>query len=334
MRIPDKIITLPVILVVFIILGAVFAYHPSPYTHGLDYDVHDGVVDYQFSSNIGMETHMVIFSNSGLFDIETVVFYVDHGYASRNPWGLQEEMYEDMEMHLSVRSFDGFIYCTAQEMSDLMSIADPSKTALMFASGSFPDLIYDGKAECPLVDWLDRGGVVVNISGCFGKYVSHGPDPSDIEEIEDFGDLFAEADDDAFMDGDTRRYADYECNEDIRDSLNFMMNEITYGVDLAWLDDRLPLGYVDEEGISAATLFKSGNGMVMNFGASLSSHVHFDYHIAQIIVAGLDYTSKLIESIDGHTRADPSGSFSIPDCSYTAYGFIGDIRPVFGLRMS
>lgn len=326
-------IVLPVVLAAFIILGAAVAYSPSPYDHGLDHDVHDGVVDYRFTSSIGAEAHMAVFSSSGLFDLETVAFYVDRGYASKNPWDLQEEMYEDMEMHLSVRSFEGYVHCSAQDLLALIDSADPSKTALMFASGSLPDVIYDGEDGCPLAGWLDRGGMVVNISGCFGKYVSHGPEQSDIEEVEGYAELFADTDDGVFMDGVQRSYADYDCNTDVRDSLNFMMNEVTYGVDITGLDRYLSLGYVTEEGISAATLFRSGNGMIMNFGSSLVSHVHFDYHVAQILVAGLDYTSELIDSIVGHTRDDPSGSFTAPDGDHVAYGYIGSIRPVFGLRI-
>lgn len=329
----DRKAILPVVLVAFIMLGALVTYYPAPYDHDLDHEVHDGVIDYEFSSSIGMETHMVVFSNSGLFDLRTVVFYVDQGYAARNPWALQEEMYEDMEMHLSVRSFDGYVYCNTQEMLELMSVADPSSTALMFASGALPDPIYDGRSDCPLMDWLNRGGVIINVSGCLGKYISHGPNGDDIEEIRGYAELFADTDDGAFMDG-SRNYTDYDCNEDIRDSLNFMMNEITYGIDMTCLDQCLVLGYVSEDWISAATLFRSGNGMVMNFGSSLSSHVHFDYHIAQIIVSGLDYSSELIESITGHTRDDPSGSFIVPDGNYSVYGYIGSIRPVFGLRIS
>ncbi len=328
----NKDIVIPVVLLAVIAAGIALAYMPTPYHYSLAFEESDGTVSYQYSSNAGIHTTTVVISNTGDHVIEYVAAYVDEGYASINPWDLQIEMFEDMEELLSIRSVDGFGMYDSDSLSEFIENADPASSAIFIASGAISDVIYDGSDTCPLIRWLERGGTVVNMSGCLGKYVSHGPESEDIEMVSGYGYLFAGTSDSAFNDYPNMLNGNASCNEEVRDVLHFYMNECTYGIDVTGMTDFNDIGYVSYSGYSAAVLYKSWNGMVMNFGVSLSTHEHSDQYVAQIIASGMDYSSEILEYAEGSTRGDSSsGEFDVTGpCSI--YGFIGSSRPVFADR--
>lgn len=328
----DRKVAIPLALCVLILVGAALAYVPGVYKHDLSFSLEGDEIHYEYQSNTGSPTKTVMFTITGQYDIDRVVLFLDSGYASTTGDYYQNELAGDMGVQLALRSVDGFQCATASELVAIMAEAEPSHTAVMFASGALPDAVYDGTPDCPLIRWLDRGGTVVNMSGCLGKYISHGPEETDIEECTSYGMLFAGVDDSSFLDSGKRLFAKNQCNETIRDSLDFYINEYTFGIDISSMEDALNLGYVSDDGISAATIFRSGNGMVMNFGASLVNHVHSDHFIAQIIASGIDYSSELIEIQEGHTRGDNAGSMAVPESSCTVYGCIGALRTVYADR--
>ena len=322
-------IIIPVVLAVLILAGLVLSSSTSVYRYDISFEVDRDDVRYTVSSDVGMETTTVVISNSGQYSIEYVAAYFDEGYAALNSWELQEEMFEDMEELLSLRSIDGFGLHDSESLLELMSTRDPSTTAIFIASGSISDILYDGTADSPLVEWLRSGGIIINMAGCLGAYVSHGPEQEDIEHVIGYGEIFAGVPDLCFNDSDSVVYANEGYNEEVRDALHFYMNECTYGVDLWWMQDCLNIGYYSYSGCSAAALYKSGEGMVMNFGVSLSTHEHSDHYIAQIIASGMDYTSEILECEQGDTRGDSTGVVHT-EGSCRVYCFIGSTRAVHG----
>lgn len=328
-----KRVVLPISLCILVLVGMILSSCPNMYDHDLSFSKSENFVDYDYSSNEGAVTNTVMFSTSGQYDIQHVAVYYDEDYVSLTNQHTQYRMVDEVIKHLQKRSVSASQY-TASEMLYMMDHFDPSQTALYFASGTFPDILYDGTSNCPLLTWLDRGGTLVNVSGCLGKYVSTGPEESDLIEVQSYGQLFANVDDHEFNDLESRAYVTDYCNEDIQNSLNFYMNEVTYGINTTHMSNYLSIGYSSLDGVSSAVIFKSRNGMVMNFGASLTDHVHFDFFIAQIIASGIDYKSELIEHQVGDTREDRSGSFAIPDTPFTLYGYVGLPHTVYGERIN
>ncbi len=320
------------IIVIVVVLGMAISFAPEPYHHDITFERDGDVVHYSYHSTTGSPTSTVAFTVTGDFLIKNVVLYFDDSYASLTSVSLQKEVIRDMPEQLSMRGIDS-VCCDAKEMLEIMRTHDPGTTALFFASGALPDILYDGTAGCPIMDWLDRGGVLINESGCLGKYISHGPAKDDIEEVIGYGNLFAGVDDMSFNDSKTRVYATGGCDEAIRDSLNFYMNEYTFGIDISGFSDAKNLGYVSDDGYSSAVMFKSRGGMVINFGVSITNHSHFDHFVAQIIASGMDYSSEMFYSHTGNTRGDSSGDIDLTDGSCVIYGYIGSPRAVYGERM-
>jgi len=323
---------IPLLIVIVVVLGMAISFAPEPYHHDITFERDGDVVHYSHHSTTGSPTRTVAFTVTGDFFIEKVVLYFDESYASLTSIPLQKEVIRDMLDQLRIRGIDS-ICCNAKEMLEVIRTYDPGTTALFFASGALPDILYDGTAGCPIVDWLDRGGVLINESGCLGKYVSHGPDKDDIEQVIGYGDLFAGVDDASFNDSKVRMYATGGCDEAIRDSLNFYMNEYTFGIDITGFSDAKNLGYVSDDGYSSAVMFKSRGGMVINFGVSITNHSHFDHFVAQMIASGMDYSSEMFYSHAGNTRGDNSGDIDLIGGPCVIYGHIGSPRAVYGERI-
>ncbi len=333
MKHPDRILAIG--LAALVLAGMVLAYLPV-YSVDLSVEVEDGEVTFTYDANYGVETHTTLIHTEGGYDLQHIAVYFDEGYAAYNSWSDQAEFFDDMGKQLSIRGIDSFEYYDAESLAELLLTADPSTTAVFIAAGSISDLIYDGTADCPLVAWLQAGGTVINIGGVLGKYVSHGPDGTDIETVTGFAALIigdGTVPDLVFMDSPTSIYTMYQHNTEAEEYLGIYLNEITYGINVNALGSYLSIGTVSEEGFSAAVLFGSYSGMVVNFGMVLSIHPHTGHFVAQAIAAGLDYTAVFVDHADGNTYGDASGTFTIDGDGYHIYGYAGSTRAVFGKRI-
>lgn len=325
MRDRDRILAIAMIAV--IATGLVISFIPGLYTYDVSFEERDGTVSYEFNSNVGIDTNAVMIGNTGLFDVEEVFALLDPAYATLNDYDKVSKMLEGLSIHLSARGVSMHVV-DAQGMVDRITSADPSGTAMLIATGSIPYVLYDGPRDCPLTDWLDRGGVLISVATTLGKYVSNGPESSDIVESEGYGTLFAGVGDEEFMYSEQKMLANAGCNESVRDALNFYMNEYTHGIRAGSIPDSINLGYVSDDGYSAACAFRSGNGMIMNFGVSIGSHEHFNKQVAQIIASGIDYGSEILEVQIGNTRGDRSGSFEVTR-TCVIYAFVGFTDAVY-----
>lgn len=329
----DRIVIVAVIVVVLI--GMVVAYMPSPYSNGFKVWQEGEEIYYEYDANYVMDTHTIAISSALEYDITYIAVYCDESYASVNSWELQKEMFSDLEIQLSIRSFDGFGYFDAEGLENLMTTADTRSVAILFASGAIPDILYDGTDSCPLLRWIGQGGAVINISGCLGKYISIGPDEEDIVEIEGYAELFTGVsglDDSSFNDNPRSVRATSGQNEVIQDALGINFNEYSYGISCEGLSDYLSLGYVSDTGYSCAAIYRSGEGMVINFGLTLANHPHTIHYVAQVLAAGLDYTSEIVDYDVGKTNSG-TGVLDSEGKDVYVYGYVGYTRAVYGLKL-
>ena len=325
-------------IMVVILIGMVVACAPNIYRCEFDAWVDEDTVYYEYSSNYSMETHTALIHNDTDYDITEILVYFDEDFAAINDWELQEDMFTNLAAQLDARSSIGLTYCSSSELLQIMEFADIKSVAILIGSGAIADTIYDGTYDCPLIQWLVSGGTVISMSSCLGKYVSHGPDSEDIEEIEGYVELFTGVDgksDSDFYDSAQSLRSSYSQNDLIQDSLGIQFNEYSYGINCEGMADYLSIGNTSMSGYSCAVLYKSYSGMVMNFGMTITNQSHTVHFVAQTIAAGLDYTSNVIDYSTGHTSDSPSGSFDISDkggCH--VYGYVGSARAVFGQKVN
>lgn len=321
-----KVVVLISVLVVF--GGMALAYYPDPCDYDVVFSENDGDYQFQFVSNMDVEATAVLISNMGSFNIDSVVACYDPAYYSLNPLELQSSFFDIMKTHLEMRSISDFRVFDSQQMLEAMDDLDPSNTALLFAAGSIPGVLYNGTDDCPVMDWLSRGGIVINVAGCLGLYYSESQSEDGLVKVDGFGRLFADVDDDCFSNSSEKIYA--FGNSVFHEWLHADISECTYGVRVSDLSDALNLGYVSDEGYSSACVFKSQNGMVFNFGCSLTDYNHISGNIAQYIASGIDYSSELVDRIVCDSN---SGGHFVVDSSCSIFCFIGSSRVLYADRM-
>lgn len=320
------------ILGAVIIVGMVLAYTPV-YSCSFSVSESDGIVQYGYDANYGVETHTSLIHTDSGYQLSYIAAYYDEGYAAVNSWSDQLEFFNDMEKQLQMRSFDGFGLHDSQSLLGIIETADPYEAAIFIVAGSVSDVLYDGTADCPLIHWLERGGIIISMAQCLGKYVSHGPEQEDMEEVYGYAQIFTGVegiDDSAFLDSSRGMYTSAVQHPEFQDALGLYLNEYTFGIDCSLLTDYLSVGNETEDGYTSGLYFKSYNGMVVNFGMSLSIHPHTGHFVAQAIVAGLDYTAEIVDSHHGNTYGDASGEFVVEGDGWHIYGYAGATRAVYG----
>lgn len=323
-------------LAALIVVGMFVAYMPHPYNAQFSAWQDDDGIHYGFSANYSMETHAVAIASDLDYDIDYVAVYYDESYAAINSWELQRIMLDDLRIQLEIRSFDGFGYYDSDELLELLETADKGSVAVLFSSGAISDKLYDGTSGSPIVEWLRSGGTVINLAGCLGKYVSHGPDQSDIETVSGYARLFTGSDrvDDSDFNDSRNSLRAKECyDRTMSDALLVNFIEYSYGVRCDGLDDYLSFGYRSSSGFETAVIYASGEGMVMNLGITVEYQVHTLHYVAQVIAAGLDYTSRIVDHAVGDTSSDPTGVLGASEEVDHVYGFIGYTRATYGLKV-
>ena len=322
-----------VAVVAVMLVGMVLSYGPNIYRCDLDaWNDEDGI-HYTYSSNYGMETHTTLIESSAGYDFDTILVYFDTEYAAMNDWGLQETMLIGLGEQLGIRSGPELVFCDSQELAESLPDADRSSVAVLIAAGAVSDVLYDGTSSCILLEWLMSGGTVMNMSGCLGKYVSHGPDSGDIEQIQGYAELFTGIegmDDSSFNDVRYTLRTDYSQNDLVQDSLGIQFNEYSYGIRYEGIGEYFSVGNESSDGYACALIYRAYDGMVMNFGMTVEYQSHTVHFVAQTIASGLDYTSTIVDYQQGHTYDSPSGVFDFSGGNLRIYGYVGSARAVYG----
>lgn len=322
-----------VAVVAVMLVGMVLSYGPNIYRCDLESWSDEGGIHYAYSSNYGMETHTTLIESSAGYDFYTILVYFDTEYAAMNDWDLQETMLIGLGEQLEIRSGPELVFCDSQELMESLPDADRSSVAVLIAAGAVSDVLYDGTPSCVLIEWLTSGGTVMNMSGCLGKYVSHGPDSDDIEQIQGYAELFTGIEgmeDSSFNDVRYTLRTAYSQNDLVQDSLGIQFNEYSYGIRYDGVGEYFSVGNESSDGYACALIYRAYDGMVMNFGMTIEYQSHTVHFVAQTIASGLDYTSTIVDYQQGHTYDAPRGVFDFSGDNLRIYGYVGSARAVYG----
>ena len=318
-------------LVVLLVVGMFLSYTPSTYYCNFTVNSSDYDIEYVYDSNYGMGTNTVLIETDGNYDIQTIIALFDPSYASMNDSDTQFKKLNYMKDYFDARGLKDFFICNATEIVSKMNEMDVKTTAFLFISGSIPDIIYNGTVSCPLIEWLDAGGTMINMFGCLGKYVSTF---DEYYRVSDYVELFTGVSNNGmFRDSAYKIYGGHQ-DETIQESLNVYINECTYGIKFQKLiDPYLCIGSVSDEGYSSALIFKSRNGMVMQFSASMHNSTWVFQSFVQVIASGLDYSAEILDWRPGDTRDDNLGSFSTDAEHCHVYGYVGDTDQTYAEKV-
>lgn len=318
-------------IAVLVLTGMGLSYSPNVYTSVFEANIDGNVISYDYDANYGMETHTVLIETDGLYDIKKIVACYDESYYSYITHREQSDALSNFSYYFMDCGLSEFSICDAETISNGISDYTVEDTAIMLVSGAIPSVLYDGTCNSPLVKWLDCGGTVINMFGPLGKYVS--TDQSLIP-VSGFSEIFTTVSDDSIFNDTSELVFGTIPDKSIQDSLNVYLNECTYGIHYDKLKgDYFAIGSQTENGLSSALIFKSRNGMVMNFASTVGNSPYILHHIVQVVASGLDYTAEILDYQSGNTYTDDSGSF-ITDAEHChVYGYVGNIDAVYGKKI-
>ena len=271
-----------------------YSYDCTVDASGISLSVEGAPSDYRYS----------IYSNT---DVPTKMYlYLDEGYQSQlNTYYHQSEFLGVLKDMLSRRGLEDIQYVDSEGLKTIMT----SKCSIFFVSGARPDTVYDGSGSDIFTDWLDLGGSVYWAGPEIGRYISTPDGVTDLD-IGFFGGKVS----------DKEKNYGYNHSE-MYEYTCVRYDDCTYGLDVT-IPDSLPLGYISDDGYSAITVAKLGNGSVTVFGGQLTvteniSQVLTDRTFsAEIVMSGLTYQS---EGLAHGTGVSSQGTEHI-DIDISSYG--------------
>lgn len=286
---------LSVVFVAVIVVGQILAYAPV-YKNSSDIWIHDdNDIGYSVTTNTSSAYTAVLFNNGDLYEIDQILIYFDARYPAQHTNSYLEDKIELTISELRLRNSPEVRIVDADEIrAEILSEISVNKyrTAILMMTGVFPDTIYDGSIDSPVIGWLEGGGVLYWIGDPIGMYyVSEGDKV--LERHDGYGELFFGTSDDIVAQGELN-YAVVP-SEDIAigSALNIHYNITSFGLDASRLDHFISIGYV-KDGYDSLVLtkFHSGNGMIVIFGGDASSDAA--PILAQVICSRLNYGSSVL----------------------------------------
>jgi len=230
-----------------------------------------------------------VYSNTSV--PQELYLYLDSSYASDlNTYYQQSDFLNVLKDMLSRRGMDNVKFVDADGLKDVMT----HRCAVFFVSGALPDTIYDGSGLDIFTEWLYLGGSAYWTGPEIGRYVSTPDGVKDLSKGLFDGKVCDEKDKYGYSHSEMYQYT---C---------VRYDDCTYGLDVS-IPDSLPLGYVSDDGYSAVTAVKLGNGSATVFGGNVAvtenvSQVLTDRTFcAEVVVAGLTYVSEGLAHATGTT---------------------------------
>ena len=314
-------------IVSLLLVGGILTYVPVLEKQEFKASSSMGGIQYSFDCNVPSYTHAVVMAGCEKYDFETILFLRDTGYqTSIDPKDLNA-LYDDLTLLCKRYGSISELAVDVSEMLEKIDSSDVKKVGLLFATGYYPKPLYDGTDQSPIVEWLDRGGAIINIGGPFGKYVS---DSSGVTAVEGYGELFLHAPDSVFNDPSERVFTTNRQAQSVENALGVHFTEYTYGINISALSEYSVVGNVSEEGFASAVYLKIRNGELVNIGAVAGDYREYEYFVAQLISSGWSHSAEIVECHTYGASKSNSGDFPLEPGNYRIYGWVGSLYPVYG----
>jgi len=282
-------------IIAILLVGEVLAFVPIYHNSIEAWKGDDGSINYSVSTSASSQYTAIAFDNGDIYDIERIMLYYDSNYPSHYINDFLEDKVRLMIAEFKVRNSPEVVVANALEVRETLITENAEgtyHTALIMMTGVLPDTIYNATVDCPIVDWLNGGGVLYWIGDALGMY--KGTRGGHIlDRYPGYGEIFFGGTDDILVPGLAGFAQDKSQNSEIASALNIEYNIITFGIDTSYLDNYLSIGYTDGTFDSLLlTKFHSGEGMIVMFGGPTSTDAA--PVIAQMICSKINYSSSLL----------------------------------------
>lgn len=305
-----------VVFIVVIMLGQSMIYSVNPYHCNTTIQRNGPLVDVTVDTNYSLEYTINSLRSDSMRNVNSYVIYYDESYPVDGDSAAILDAIKRLQLCFSNDN------CTlstidASDLQDLMSRGDTS-TAVLFLTGTMPEIIYNGTPSSLIFSWLSNGGVMYWLNGKLGKTYSE--KNGALVEVENPDRVFF-GNNDIINPSNDQVFTKNLVTGSLTDKMGIYYGETTNGVDCSKLaSPYLALDYNDGK-YSAVTIIKyvDGNGVIGVFGGQVKYEAvptSVMASVAQTIVSKLSYDT---ESVDYRTA---SGSRTIEMGCGEGYSYV------------
>lgn len=332
-------ITVGVALII-ILGGQVITYWANPYSFDSDIELEENTLEYTLNSPSTSYT-IAILDNGSIFEIEDVRIYYDETYASTSR-DVEKEFVRFLSNDLKLRTFNSYEENTAQDLLEMiqkdLDVNNPNeitKKAIVFVSGSLPEILYDGTSNSDLIKWLKLGGTIYWANNSLGKYYSTTPtadSPSKLVEVPNSNTLFLGGTSSAINDTGGAYGMEIVADGGFGKKLSLEYNQCIYGVNGSLIQGKsFSTGYTINDYASITfNQVADGKGMAVIFGGDL---VRYDsLYVSQAIACGATYDTKVIDIQTGTKyRGTTTGTIELesPPTRFDVFIYFGNPIPMY-----
>ncbi|MDR1405531.1 MAG: hypothetical protein LBJ20_08215 [Candidatus Methanoplasma sp.] len=287
-------------IIAVILAGQILAYVPLYHSSADAWRNDDCSIGYSVDTNASSVYTASLFGGVDTYSIERVLIYYDPEYPAHHSDKYLEDKIMLTVSELRLRNSPETTVVNAEYTKETLLHEIESgtyRTALLMMTGVFPDTIYNGTADSPIVNWLKGGGVLYWLGDIIGTYVACRGE-SILSQQYGYGEVFFGSPDCVIASGKINYASDPSPDSDVASSLGISYNITTFGINTRYLEQYISIGYT-KDGYDSLVLtkFHSGEGMIAIFGGDASSDAAPT--LAQTVCSMVNYSTSLIHTERG-----------------------------------
>lgn len=333
-------IAIALVIIAVILIGEVIVYTSDYTDYSADATLTDGTVSYSVTSD-GTKPYSVVVNNNGNYaGTDTLYIYYDESYptnyedvdVSIGAQVLDQKYYTEQVVNLlKSRNYHNIVFVDSEHLAETLENEVSSGTCrgsgLLMTSGAFPDTVYRGNADDPVMRWISNGGSLFWVGNLVGAYYAS---TDGLHAVEGYQNLFFGSE--CLNTGDADAAYDEISDNGYTHALSLQNNNVKYAVNPEMLPaDRacLSMGFT-EDGYSSTTLVQYGDGMVCVLGGDFSNYQIYD--LVQTIASGLGPQSTMLSLRTGTvSNGTETGSIQgVNGQNLSVFIYLGGYYPVYG----
>lgn len=333
-------IAIALVIIAVILIGEVIVYTSDYTDYSADATLTDGTVSYDVTSGGTKPYSVVVNDNDDYTGTDTLYIYYDETYptdyedvdVSIGAQVLDQKYYTEQVVNLlKSRNYHNIVFVDSEQLAEALAEDVSSGTCrgsgLLMTSGVFPDTVYKGDSNDPIMRWMSEGGSLFWVGNLIGAYYAS---PDGLHPVDGYQSLFFGSE--CLNTGDADAAYSEISGNDYTHALSLQNNNVKYAVNPDMLpEDRtnLSIGFT-EDGYSSITLVQYGAGMVCVLGGDFSNYQIYD--LVQTIASGLGPQSTMVSLRTG-TVSNGTETGTIEDVTgrnLSAFIYLGGYYPVYG----
>ncbi len=322
----DLVVVLALMLCAVVVVGEYCTYYSDIHQYGSTATWSEGKVDYTVSSSGSDVFSAVLLDNGDRSPVSDLRIFVDEGYMDNYPEAHDisgaiylDQSYYATQIHeaLKIRGFSDITECGSSELESYLrsTLSDPNGHGVMVMSYALPSDIYDGTADCLLMEWMSGGGSLYWLGSEVGRFYTEG---SILVEVTGNQELFFGTR--CIRDG-SLGVADSKQDNGFTDALCLKNSNLQFALDSSVLGKSLAMGY-SLDGYSSIVFVPFGSGQVCVFSGGFDVNQIDD--IGQVVASGVTVDSDIVCVQEGKVvRGTVEGSIDVPGDNCILYIYTG-----------